>query len=86
MVPAGLYDGHVKAAKTFGVAVTVRTSEDMEEDLIYTVVKSVFENLDRFNRLHPSLAILLPGRMMTDGLSAPLHKGAVRYYREKNMM
>ena len=85
-VPAGLYDGHVKAAKTFGVAVTVMTSEDMEEDLIYTVVKTVFENLGRFKRLHPSLAILLPGRMMTDGLSAPLHKGAVRYYREKNMM
>ena len=58
----------------------------MDEELIYDVTRSLFDNLDDFKRLHPALGDLTPERMMTDGLSAPVHPGAVRYYRERGMM
>ncbi len=85
-VPGGSYEGADKPVKTFGVTVTVISSSDMDEELIYDVTRSLFDNLDDFKRLHPALGDLTPERMMTDGLSAPVHPGAVRYYRERGMM
>jgi uncharacterized protein len=43
----------------------------------------VFDNFDEFKKLHPALAILDPKAMVKDGLSAPLHDGAAKYYQEK---
>jgi TRAP transporter TAXI family solute receptor len=85
-VPGGLYEGMEDPVKTFGVTVTAVSSTDVDDDLVYTIVKTVFDNLNDFKRLHPALGNLQPGRMMTDGLSAPLHPGALRYYRESGMM
>jgi TRAP-type uncharacterized transport system substrate-binding protein len=62
------------------------TSSDLDDETAYQVVKSVFDNLAYMKRLHRALGNLLPGRMITAGLSAPLHPGAARYYREKGMM
>jgi TRAP-type uncharacterized transport system substrate-binding protein len=50
---------------------------------VYQVVKAVFDNFEEFKKLHPALAHLTPETMIQDGLSAPLHDGAVRYYKEK---
>jgi len=47
------------------------------------VVKAVFENFDEFKKLHPALANLKPEEMVANGLSAPLHEGTARYYKEK---
>jgi TRAP-type uncharacterized transport system substrate-binding protein len=55
----------------------------MDEESVYTIVKALFENLDRLKRTHPSFASLTPAQMHTDGLTAPLHRGAIKYYREK---
>ena len=85
-VPAGLYPGIDRPVRTFGVMVTAVTSADIDDDLVYSIVRSVFDNLDDLKRLHPALGNLSPGRMMTDGLSAPLHPGALRYFRERGMM
>ena len=52
-------------------------------DTVYQVVKAVFDNFDEFKKLHPALANLKPEDMVKDGLSAPLHEGAARYYKEK---
>ena len=84
-VPAGVYKQD-KPVKTFGVIVTAVSSADAADDTTYAIVKSVFDNLQNFKRLHSALGNLLPGRMMTDGLSAPTHGGAARYFREKGMM
>jgi hypothetical protein len=59
------------------------TAEEMDEELVYTIVKTLFENLDRLKRTHPSFALLTPAGMRTDSLTAPLHRGAIKYYREK---
>ena len=48
--------------------------------------KSVFDNLDRFKRLHPAFADLKAEDMIKVGLTAPLHEGAVRYYKERGWM
>jgi TRAP-type uncharacterized transport system substrate-binding protein len=61
----------------------VVSSAKVPADVVYTVVKTVFDNLDEFKKLHPALAHLKPEEMIKNGLSAPLHDGALRYYREK---
>ena len=82
-IPAGLYPNNPEAAQTYGVLATVVTSAKVPADTVYQVVKAVFDNFDEFKKLHPALASLTPERMVKDGLSAPLHEGAARYYREK---
>jgi TRAP-type uncharacterized transport system substrate-binding protein len=54
--------------------------------MVYTAVKAIFDNFDEFKKLHPALAILKPEAMVKDGLSAPLHDGAAKYYREKGWL
>ena len=85
-VPIKVYAESEVLIPTFGVMVTAVTSSDLDDETAYQVVKSVFDNLAYMKRLHRALGNLLPGRMITAGLSAPLHPGAARYYREKGMM
>jgi TRAP transporter TAXI family solute receptor len=82
-IPAGLYPNNPDAAQTYGVLATVVASAKTPPETVYQVVKAVFDNFDEFKKLHPALANLTPEAMVKDGLSAPLHDGAVRYYREK---
>ena len=71
-----MYAGNPDSTKTFGVNAAFMTSADVDADTVYAVVKSIFDNLDRFKRMHPTFARLELMRMTKDGLSAPLHKGA----------
>ena len=82
-IPGGLYPNNPEPAQTYGVLATVVASSKTPADTVYQVVRAVFENFDEFKKLHPALANLKPENMVKDGLSAPLHEGAVRYYREK---
>ncbi|HMS06950.1 MAG TPA: TAXI family TRAP transporter solute-binding subunit [Burkholderiaceae bacterium] len=82
-IPAGLYPNNPQATQTYGVLATVVASSKTSPDTVYQVVKAVFDNFDEFKKLHPALAHLKPENMVKDGLSAPLHEGAVRYYKEK---
>lgn len=83
LIPGGMYRGNDADTKTFGVGATFVTSAKVSEDTVYTLVKSVFENFDAFKKLHPAFANLKPEEMAKDGLSAPLHDGAAKYYKEK---
>ena len=62
---------------------TWSTSAKAPADSVYQVVKAVFDNFDEFKKLHPAFANLEPENMVKDGNSAPLHEGALRYYKEK---
>jgi len=86
VIPAGTYTGQSSDATTFGVKATVVTSNAVEADLVYLVVKAVFENFDDFRKQHPAFAPLKKEDMIADGLSAPLHEGAKRYYKEVGLM
>ncbi|MGF1700697.1 TAXI family TRAP transporter solute-binding subunit [Photobacterium makurazakiensis] len=81
-VPGGMYKGTVDDVNSFGVAATLVSSTDVSDDVVYALVKSVFENFDTFKRLHPAFANLKPEDMVKEGLSIPLHPGAVKYYKE----
>lgn len=83
VIPGGLYKGNDKDVETFGVAATFVTTAKADDEVIYQTVKAVFDNFDRFKRLHPAFENLVPKEMATQGLSAPLHDGAARYYREQ---
>ncbi|MGB3719547.1 MAG: C4-dicarboxylate ABC transporter substrate-binding protein [Proteobacteria bacterium] len=82
-IPGGLYQGNPDPIETYGVLATLVTSEKTPEDVVYQLVKAVFENFDEFKRLHPALANLDSAKMVKDGLSVPLHPGALKYYKEK---
>ena len=85
-IPGGLYKGNDEDTETFGVKATFVTSSDVDDDVVYTVVKAVFDNFDRFKGLHPAFANLKEEDMISGGLSAPLHPGAERYYKEVGMI
>lgn len=85
-IPAGMYRGNDQDTMTFGVGATFVTSAKVPENVIYVVVKSVFENFDDFKKLHPAFAVLKKEEMVKDGLSAPLHDGAAKYYKEAGLI
>ncbi|HEC78006.1 MAG TPA: TAXI family TRAP transporter solute-binding subunit [candidate division WOR-3 bacterium] len=67
--------------ETIGVKATFITSSAVDEDLVYAITKVVFENFEEFKSLHPAYKILTKENML-QGLSAPIHKGALKYYKE----
>ena len=85
-IPGGMYRGTDADTSTFGVGATFVTSADVSEKVVYELVKAVFENFDAFKKLHPAFANLKKEEMAKDGLSAPLHDGAMKYYKEAGLM
>ncbi len=82
-IPAGMYKGTDTEVTTFGVGATFVTSSDVPEKVGYIVAKAVFDNFDDFKKLHPAFANLKEAEMIKDGLSAPIHDGAAKYYAER---
>ncbi|MDA0305173.1 MAG: TAXI family TRAP transporter solute-binding subunit [Proteobacteria bacterium] len=85
-IPKGTYKTTDADVTTFGVMATFVTSADVDDNVVYEVVRAVFENLDDFRTLHPAFKNLDPKLMIKNALSAPLHPGAVKYYKEKGWM
>ena len=75
-IPSGMYRGTDQDVTTFGVGATLVTSTAVSEEIVYQMVKAVFDNMDQFRSLHPAFENLDPREMANDGLSAPLHAGA----------
>lgn len=86
VIPGGMYKGNNQDVKTFGVGATFIASAKTPDDVVYTVVKSVFENFDKFKKLHPAFENLKKEEMVSDALSAPLHNGAKKYYKEVGLL
>ena len=86
-IPVAPYAGvaNSEPVPSFGVKATICSSVDVPDDVIYTITKEVFENLQVLKTLHPALAILTKENML-QGLSAPIHPGALKYYREVGLV
>ena len=84
-IPGGLYQGSEGETPTFGVKATLVTTAAVDGDVVYALVKAVFENLDKFRQLHPAFKHLQAADML-EGNSAPFHPGAVRYFKEAGLM
>lgn len=85
-IPGNMYANNPDDVQTYGVLSTLVTSADTSPEVVYLLVKSVFENFDEFKRLHPAFAHLEPAHMIKDGLTAPMHEGALKYYKEKGWL
>lgn len=86
VVPGGTYNGNPDDVETYGVKASFVSSAKVDDELIYQVVKAVFDNFETFKKLHPAFNHLTEESMVKEGNSAPLHDGAVRYYKERGWM
>lgn len=86
-IPASFYPNAVNTedVPTYGVKATLITSAKVDEKVVYAITKEVFENLDTFKKLHPAFQFLTKESML-EGLSAPLHPGAAKYYKEVGLL
>jgi len=87
IIPVSMYPGvaNEEDTPTFGVKATLCTSADVPDDVVYAITKEVFENLDEFKTLHPAFEVLTKENML-QGLTAPIHPGALKYYKEAGLM
>lgn len=68
-----------------GVKATFVTSNDVPAKIVYALTKEVFDNFADFKKLHPAYSVLTKESML-QGLSAPLHDGAKKYYEEAGLI
>jgi TRAP transporter TAXI family solute receptor len=85
-IPGGMYPGNPDDVLSYGPKATFVTAADTPDDVVYAVVKAVFDNFDDFKELHPAFSHLTESEMIVDGLSAELHPGAIKYYKERGWM
>ncbi len=86
VIPGGMYAGNLSNVETFGVKATVVTSEKNSPEVVYNVTKAVFDNFDNFKTLHPVFSSLKKEELVKEGSSAPIHPGALKYFREKKLI
>ena len=86
VIPIQFYPGAVNDADvpTFGVKATFITSAKVPDRVVYAITKEVFDNLEEFKTLHPAYSILTKQNML-EGLSAPIHPGAMKYFKEAGL-
>ncbi len=85
-IPGGMYPGNDGDVASWGPKATFVTDAKTPDEVVYVLVKAVFENFDDFKKLHPAFGRLTKEQMVKDGLSAPLHPGAEKYYKEAGLM
>lgn len=85
-IPAGMYRGNDSDIQSFGVGATFVSAKETPDEVIYQLTKTVFENFLEFQKLHPAFHSLNKVNMVNEGLTAPLHEGAIRYYKEVGLL
>ena len=87
IIPIKLYPGatNTKDVQTFGVKATFVTSAKVPDQVVYAITKEVFDNFEDFKKLHPAYQVLTKQNML-EGMSAPIHPGAMKYYKEAGLM
>lgn len=86
VIPGGIYAGNPNSIKTFGVKASVVTSEKANDDVVYNMTKATFESFDNLKTLHPVFSSLKRESMVKEGNSAPIHPGALKYFKEVGLI
>jgi uncharacterized protein len=84
-IPANTYRGVDYDVETYAVTATVVTNANVSEQVVYDMTKTVFDNLDELKASHAAFKNLNPEEML-QGLSAPFHSGAEKYFKEKGWL
>lgn len=82
-IPGGMYPNNPDDIPSWGPKATFVTSANVSDEVAYAVVSAVFENFDDFKKLHPAFGRLVESEMIVDGLTAEIHPGAMKYYKER---
>jgi TRAP transporter TAXI family solute receptor len=87
LIPGDFYPSAVNEGdiNSVGVKATFVASKNLDDKIVYAVTKEVFDNLEAFKKLHPAYAVLTKENML-QGLSAPIHPGALKYYQEAGLV
>jgi TRAP transporter TAXI family solute receptor len=84
-IASGTYAGQAAGVPTFAVTATLVTSSRTSPAVVYELTKALFEHFDAFRAIHPAFADIQKGRVFSEGLTAPLHEGALRYFPEAKL-
>jgi hypothetical protein len=80
-VPPGIYKGVDKPVDTVAVMAMMVARADLEDDIVYAIVKATYEDLDQVKKAHAKFKVIDVKRSQM-GMSVPLHPGAERYFKE----
>ncbi len=86
IIPGGMYAGNPRDIETFGVKASIVTSKEASNNIVYNMTKATFENFDNFKTLHPVFSSLKKKEMVKAGNSAPIHPGALKYFKEVGLV
>lgn len=85
IIPANLYKGINKPVETIGIKAVIITSADVSENLVYNFVKIILENFDEFKKSHIVYKNITKKSLLKE-LGAQQHKGAIKYFKEINLL
>lgn len=81
VIPAGTYPGQVKDINTIAQPNILSVNADVDEDAVYQITKTIYENLPFLNAIHSATKVMAVEKAI-EGLPMPLHPGALKYYQE----
>lgn len=84
VIAANTYPAQEKPVNTIGQNNVLATTEALNAEVVYAVTKTLFENLDILAKAHPACKTMSLNKALS-GLLIPLHPGATRFYKEKNI-
>ncbi|GAA5532416.1 TAXI family TRAP transporter solute-binding subunit [Deinococcus aluminii] len=84
-IPAKSYKGIGATVPSVAVQATLVTTTAVPDDTVYKAMKAIFSNEAELNALHPSLAQNFSYEKAVKGLPAPLHPGALKFFKEKGI-
>ena len=86
IIPGGMYVGNPSEVPTIGTRAALVTSSNQPDELVYAMVKAVFDNFAVFRQLHPALSNLKIQDMVPSASVVPIHPGALNYYRQAGLL
>jgi len=84
IIPAGTYPGQKTDIKTIAQPNLLVVREDVPEEVVYLVTKTIYENLPFLHNIHKATKAMSLKEAIK-GLPVPLHPGALKYYREQGL-
>lgn len=86
IIPAGTYTGQTQPVETFGVKCLLCVSAEMDEELVYTITKALYDSVDVMAEEQPVMAEMQKDGFSYTNLPVPLHPGAEKFYKECGLL
>lgn len=83
-LPAGTYPNQNELVRSISSPNVLAVRSDVPEDVVYHITRTIWENLAALQDIHGATRDMQLDRAVR-GLGAPLHPGAIRYYREQGL-